>query len=80
MNLGSIGGRVANPLLGPYSAPKFALEGMSDALCRDVSHLGVRVVVVEPGGIATPIWDKGHAAADDTLEAPIPRRLAATPT
>jgi NAD(P)-dependent dehydrogenase (short-subunit alcohol dehydrogenase family) len=68
VNMSSIGGRVANPLFGPYSASKFALEGMSDALRREVSHLGVRVVVVEPGGIATPIWDKGHAVADQMLE------------
>jgi NAD(P)-dependent dehydrogenase (short-subunit alcohol dehydrogenase family) len=68
VNMSSIGGQVANPLFGPYSASKFALEAMSDALRREVSRHGVRVVVVEPGGIATPIWDKGHAEADRMLE------------
>jgi NAD(P)-dependent dehydrogenase (short-subunit alcohol dehydrogenase family) len=68
VNMSSIGGRVANPLFGPYSASKFGLEAMSDALRREVSPHGVRVVVVEPGGIATPIWDKGHADADRMLE------------
>ena len=68
VNMSSIGGRVVNPLFGPYSASKFALEAMSDALRREVSPHGVRVVVVEPGGIATPIWDKGHAAADELFE------------
>jgi NAD(P)-dependent dehydrogenase (short-subunit alcohol dehydrogenase family) len=60
----SIGGRVAAPLFGPYSASKFGLEAVSDALRREVAELGVRVVVVEPGAIATPIWDKGIAVGD----------------
>jgi NAD(P)-dependent dehydrogenase (short-subunit alcohol dehydrogenase family) len=59
VNMSSIGGRVANPLFGPYSASKFALEAVSDSLRREVAAHGVRVVTVEPGGIATPIWDKG---------------------
>ena len=72
VNMSSIGGRVANPLFGPYSASKFALEAMSDALRREVAPQGVRVVVVEPGGIATPIWEKGHADADRMLEGASP--------
>lgn len=59
VNMSSIGGRVANPLFGPYSASKFALEAVTDALRREVAEHGVRVVSVEPGGIATPIWGKG---------------------
>jgi NAD(P)-dependent dehydrogenase (short-subunit alcohol dehydrogenase family) len=59
VNMSSIGGRVANPLFGPYSASKFALEAVSDALRRELAADGVRVVSVEPGGIATPIWGKG---------------------
>jgi NAD(P)-dependent dehydrogenase (short-subunit alcohol dehydrogenase family) len=59
VNMSSIGGRVANPLFGPYSASKFALEAVSDALRREVAAHGVRVVSVEPGGIRTPIWAKG---------------------
>lgn len=59
VNMSSIGGRVANPLFAPYSATKFALEAVSDVLRREVAAHGVRVVAIEPGGIATPIWDKG---------------------
>jgi NAD(P)-dependent dehydrogenase (short-subunit alcohol dehydrogenase family) len=65
----SIGGRVAAPLFGPYSASKFGLEAVSDALRREVAELGVRVVVVEPGAIATPIWERGIAAADALWDA-----------
>jgi NAD(P)-dependent dehydrogenase (short-subunit alcohol dehydrogenase family) len=59
VNLSSIGGRIAGPLFGPYSASKFALEAMTDSLRREVAQFGVRVVSVEPGAIATPIWSKG---------------------
>jgi NAD(P)-dependent dehydrogenase (short-subunit alcohol dehydrogenase family) len=59
INISSIGGLVAGPTFGAYSAAKFALEAMSDALRREVGHLGVEVVVVQPGAITTPIWQKG---------------------
>jgi NAD(P)-dependent dehydrogenase (short-subunit alcohol dehydrogenase family) len=68
VNVSSIGGRVALPMLGPYAASKFALEAVSDSLRRELRHLGVAVVVVEPGGVKTPIWQKGTAAADEMLE------------
>jgi|SRR5215207_1578532 len=68
VNVSSIGGRVALPLLGPYAASKFGLEGVSDSLRRELRDLGVTVVVVEPGGIKTPIWRKGNAAADEMLQ------------
>jgi NAD(P)-dependent dehydrogenase (short-subunit alcohol dehydrogenase family) len=58
----SIGGRVALPLYGPYSSSKFALEALSDTLRRELRD--VRVIVVEPGAMATPIWDRGIATAD----------------
>ena len=67
VNIGSVGGRVAVPLLSPYSASKFAMEGITDSLRRELRPLGVHVAIVEPGAIATRIWEKGTAAADETL-------------
>jgi NAD(P)-dependent dehydrogenase (short-subunit alcohol dehydrogenase family) len=63
VNVSSIGGRVALPMAGPYAASKFALEGLSDSLRREVGRHGVEVVLIEPGGIKTPIWEKGGAKA-----------------
>ncbi|HEX4735828.1 MAG TPA: SDR family oxidoreductase [Thermoleophilaceae bacterium] len=59
VNISSIGGRVAVPLVGPYAASKFALEGMSDSLRRELRPWGMHVSLIEPGAVATPIWDKG---------------------
>jgi NAD(P)-dependent dehydrogenase (short-subunit alcohol dehydrogenase family) len=67
VNISSIGGRIALPLVGPYAASKFALEAVSDSLRREVRSQGIEVVVVEPGAIKTPIWGKGNAAADEML-------------
>jgi NAD(P)-dependent dehydrogenase (short-subunit alcohol dehydrogenase family) len=67
VNVSSIGGRVALPLMGPYAASKFGLEGASDSLRRELAQFGVEVVVVEPGGVKTPIWGKGRQLADDLV-------------
>ena len=53
VNLSSIAGRLAAPGSGYYSATKFAVTGMSDALRKEVGPLGIRVVVVEPGAFRT---------------------------
>jgi NAD(P)-dependent dehydrogenase (short-subunit alcohol dehydrogenase family) len=65
VNVGSVGGRVSLPFLGPYSASKFAMRAWSDALRLELRPHGIRVVLIEPGAIATPIWAKGHADADE---------------
>jgi len=67
INISSICGRIALPLLGPYTASKFGLESFSDTLRREVGRHGVRVVCVEPGMIVTPMWDKGRADGDARL-------------
>ena len=59
VNMSSIGGRVALPMAAPYNASKFALEGLSDALRRELRPWGIEVALIEPGAVATPIWDKG---------------------
>lgn len=77
VNVSSIGGRIALPLVGPYAASKFALEGVSDSLRRELRDQGIDVSVIEPGGVKTPIWDKGLSEADK-IEAAAPpeaRRL-----
>jgi NAD(P)-dependent dehydrogenase (short-subunit alcohol dehydrogenase family) len=67
VNVSSIGGRVALPLLSPYNASKFALEAVSDSLRRELRPQGVDVIVIEPGGIKTPIWNKGNKLADELI-------------
>ncbi len=56
INVSSVGGRMTTPLLGAYSASKFALEALSDALRIELAPFGVKVVIIEPGGSPTAIW------------------------
>ena len=71
VNVSSIGGRVALPLVGAYHASKFALEAVSDTLRRELLSQGVDVIVIEPGGVKTPIWSKGDELATE-LTADLP--------
>jgi NAD(P)-dependent dehydrogenase (short-subunit alcohol dehydrogenase family) len=64
VNVSSIGGRIALPLVGPYAASKFGLEAVSDSLRRELRPWGMHVALIEPGAVTTPIWDKGRATAD----------------
>ena len=74
VNMGSIAGRFSAPFLGPYSASKFALEALADALRLELRPWGLAVVIVEPGDIATPIWEKGQQYGRE-LEARFPEAL-----
>lgn len=58
--ISSVGGRNGSPFVGPYSASKFALEGYSQSLRRELMLYGIDVIVIGPGAIATPIWDKAE--------------------
>lgn len=70
VNVSSVAGRVAAPLNGAYAASKFALEAITESLHYEVGHFGVRVHLVEPGGIDTPFPDKrrlvGAGAGDES--------------
>ncbi len=56
--MSSIGGKNAFPFMGPYSASKFGLEGLSESLRRELMLFGIDVIMIRPGAVATPIWDK----------------------
>ena len=64
VNISSIGGRVSTPMLGPYSASKFAVEAITAALRMELAPMGVWAATVEPGMVKTEIWKK----ADEQLE------------
>lgn len=67
VNMSSVAGRFAAPFMGAYNASKFGLEGMSDSLRRELMVFGVDVILIEPGIIATPIWDKAEQAEFEGL-------------
>jgi NAD(P)-dependent dehydrogenase (short-subunit alcohol dehydrogenase family) len=66
--VGSIGGRIAAPMLGAYHAAKFGLVGLTDTLRAELAPWHIRVILIEPGAIATPIWTRGGAAASRLIE------------
>jgi NAD(P)-dependent dehydrogenase (short-subunit alcohol dehydrogenase family) len=68
VNMSSISGLAATPFIGPYAASKHALEALSDALRLELRPWGIQVILVEPGNIATPIWQKGVSFGDQLLD------------
>lgn len=58
VNISSVAGFVATPFSGPYASSKHAIEGWSDSLRRELMPLGVKVIVVQPALIDTPLWDR----------------------
>ena len=67
--IGSVSGRVSAPLLGAYSASKFALEGLADALRMELRRWGIHVVLIEPGAIDTDLWRLAPEAAQEAEDA-----------
>lgn len=67
VNISSVGGNITQPGVGAYSASKFGLEAISDALRIELAPWGIRVAVIQPGSIATPIWDKSLADNADAF-------------
>ena len=73
INVSSVGGRVAIPGMSAYCASKFAMEAMSEALAAEVKAHNIRVSIIEPGVIETPIFNKhGNPSTDSPY--PQPRR------
>lgn len=63
VQISSVSGKMGIPFVGSYVASKFALEGMSESLRRELMLYGIDVIIVGPGAVVTPIWDK--AASQD---------------
>jgi NAD(P)-dependent dehydrogenase (short-subunit alcohol dehydrogenase family) len=63
--VGSISGRLATPYIGAYSASKFALRALADALRLELAPSRITVSLIEPGSVKTPIWRKGREGAGD---------------
>ncbi|MGE0595258.1 MAG: SDR family oxidoreductase [Hyphomonadaceae bacterium] len=78
--ISSVGGQNASPFVGPYSASKFAMEGYSESLRRELMLYGIDVIIIGPGAIATPIWEKAEQSDlqqfEDTEYAPMVSRVA----
>ena len=56
VNVGSLAGKIGVPFQAHYSASKYAIEGLSEALSHEVKKFGIRVILIEPGDVGTEIW------------------------
>ena len=68
LNISSVGGFVSFGVLGIYCATKFALEGISEALSKEVAHLGIKVTIVEPGAFRTEINGQALSISDTLID------------
>ncbi len=64
VNMSSMGGVNSIPYFGAYCASKFALEGLNDALRLELRPFGIRVCIIEPGAVETPIWAKADGGGE----------------
>ncbi len=60
INITSMGGQIASPFLGAYTATKHAMESVTDSLRRELRMFGIDAIVVGPGAVKTPIWKKAQ--------------------
>ena len=74
INIGSIGGRINTPFVGPYSSSKAAVRSLTASLRRELRPWEIEVALVEPGALDTPIWRKGEKGAQETIDA-LPDRV-----
>jgi NAD(P)-dependent dehydrogenase (short-subunit alcohol dehydrogenase family) len=68
--MSSVGGRVAMAFTAPYAASKHAIEAIGDALRVELATSDVQVALIEPGSVATPIWDKARESGDQIAVPP----------
>lgn len=68
VNISSAASSLALPMVGPYASSKFAVEGLSDSLRRELLGSGIKVVIVCPGPTDTPIYAKAEAETAETLD------------
>lgn len=61
VNITSLGGKIGSPFLAGYCSAKHGLEGLSESLRRELLMYGIDVIIVGPGAVKTPIWDKAEA-------------------
>jgi short-subunit dehydrogenase len=67
VNIGSAAGKIAVPFQSHYSASKFAIEGLTEALYQELSGSGIRVLLIEPGDVKTTIWERSeHLLEEDS--------------
>jgi NAD(P)-dependent dehydrogenase (short-subunit alcohol dehydrogenase family) len=66
--IGSSSAYLTPPFLGPYASSKCALESLSDALRRELAPWGIEVVVMQPGAVITPLWDKSVDSGDSWFD------------
>lgn len=76
INISSMGGRITFPFLGAYHGTKYALEGMSDALRRELAMFGIDVVLIEPGYVRSKLLDKTMETMHDASKDGSPYRHA----
>ncbi|WP_421663526.1 SDR family oxidoreductase [Lysinibacillus telephonicus] len=76
IQISSIGGVLSGPMSGVYSASKFALEGMSEALAQEAAHFGVKLTIVEPGGYWTNLYVKMKTSQPLDAYNPVKEELA----
>ncbi|MDF1781682.1 MAG: SDR family oxidoreductase [Alcanivoracaceae bacterium] len=68
INISSTSGLVAWPFAGAYVASKYGLEGLSDVLRLELGRFGIRTILINPGAVATPLWEKTFSAAQQRLD------------